>query len=92
MKAVYKAYDGTIFNTIPECLEYERKGCKYYESRMVSKPVSEFNKGVMFALTGKIKETETVIEGHCTGTRHCEECSCGGNIKHCDFHEEWREE
>ena len=92
MKTVYKAYDGKIFDTERECVEYERKGCKYYESRVVSKTLSEFSKGAIFVLTGEIREKETVIEGHCTGTRHCERCNCGGNIKHCDFHEEWREE
>ena len=31
-----------------------------------------------------------VVVGVCTGTRECDECSCGGNSDKCDFYPELR--
>lgn len=60
--------------------------CGCYRQVQTKQRLSDFQKGVLFAKTGKYKESLDVIEGRCFGTREMEICKCGGDRSKCDFY------
>lgn len=62
------------------------KKCKCWETIKSERMLSDFEKGVIFAQTGLIVDQDVHIKQVCNGTRECDECSCGGDKKRCNFY------
>lgn len=62
--------------------------CSCYHEREDTKYLTEFEKGVYFANTGKLVDSMKEVVGVCWGTKECERCKCNGDESKCDFYPE----
>ena len=62
------------------------KKCKCWETITYELMLSDFEKGVLFARTGRIIECVPRTKQVCNGTRERDECSCSGDKKRCNFY------
>lgn len=66
--------------------------CESYHINAERHYLTDFEKGIKFAETGKFPEYEERNYGECWGTKECERCKCDGDRRKCDFYEKVREE
>lgn len=64
--------------------------CSCYHEREETKYLTEFEKGVYFANTGKLVDSIKEVVEYCCGTKECERCKCKGDPSKCDFYPEKR--
>lgn len=66
----------------------ERSICDCYRTMKDRHYYTDYEKGVYFGVHGiHLKEDYTDIDvGYCAGTKECDRCSCGGDVKKCDFY------
>ena len=60
--------------------------CSCYTEYETIYYMTDFEKGVHFALTGEHKDRFAHLEGRCLGTKEMERCKCGGDRSKCDFY------
>ena len=72
--------------------EEERSICSCYNTRKKVHYYTDFEKGVYFGRFGKRlpADYEEQDVPYCSGTKECDICNCGGNVKKCDFYPEKR--
>lgn len=76
-----------------ECVSLAESGvCKCFHEVTTKRALSDFQKCMMYALTGKQIDSIKVVEGKCWGTKECEMCKCGGDRSKCDFYPTKRKE
>lgn len=56
------------------------KKCDCYDEYIKTKPL--YNK-----FTGLVESSYEDKEGHCSGTKECDICNCGGDRLKCDFYD-----
>lgn len=66
--------------------------CDCYHEYEEEKYLTEFERGVHFANTGKLIESVKKTVGRCWGTKECDICNCKGDESKCDFYPEKRKE
>lgn len=60
--------------------------CKYFDGREEKVYLTDYQKGIWFARTGKHIEYIYKTVGRCRGTKNMEMCTCDGDRSRCDFH------
>ena len=65
--------------------------CPHYKENKETVYLSEFEQGVLFALTGKMEKKTEVMVSRCKGTSEYEVCSCGGDVEKCNLYKKKKE-
>jgi len=67
-------------------MEKKNDRCPHFEESKETVYLSQFEQGVVFALTGKMEKKREMIVTRCRGTAENEVCSCGGDVTKCNFY------